>query len=184
MPVSELLAAIRKPYVAALARMSATAAMHLEPAYRQADGSLAVEGPLNLPCRADIIFKEGPSAGQSIRVDSESHLKFEPISFALGTTSVALSPFVWDWLPVEVCGLSQEATSSVLKSWFLEWFDTEDQNDPTEEGLYGVVHFMSEPEPTVEGWSVTVDLGSSPERALEDLLFRMSDAGASQIRVG
>jgi hypothetical protein len=184
MTISELLTAIRKPYAEALAKTSATAAIHLEPAYRQADGSLSVEGSLGLPCRADIILKEGDSAGQSIQVDSESQLKFEPISFELGTTSVVLSPFVWDWVPFEVCGLGQEATLSVLRSWFLEWFDTEDQNDPTEEGLYGVVHFMSEPESTVEGWRVTIDLGSSPERALEALFFRLSDVGASQIRVG
>jgi hypothetical protein len=116
MTVSELLAAVRKPYVEALTRTSATAAVHVEPSYRQANGSLAVEGPLELPCRADFILKEGASAGQPVRVDSESQLKFEPIRFELGTTSVALSPFVWDWAPFEVCGLGQQAASSGFRS--------------------------------------------------------------------
>lgn len=184
MTVSGLLAAVRRSYVETLARIVAQAASHVEPAYRQSDGSLAVEGPLGLPCRADVIPKEGPSAGQSTRVDAETQLKFEPVSFDVGRTSVVLSPFAWDWAPLEVQGLSRQAASSVIQSWFLAWFDTEDENDSSEDGLYGVVHFVSEPEPTAEGLRVMVDLGSSPVSTLEDLLFRMSDAGAAQIRVG
>jgi hypothetical protein len=184
MGIPELLAAIRKPYVDALAMASSSPAVHVGPAYRQKDGSLSTEGALALPCRADVIPKEGSSAGQAIRIDSDSQLKFEPIRFNLGATTVHISTFVWDWAPFEVKGLSEEPASKALSSWFLEWFDPDDQNSRTGEGLYGVVHFMSEPERTAGGWKVTVDLGSSPENALEDLLFRLADAGASEVRVG
>jgi len=183
MTVSELLAAVRKPYIDTLAS-AAVESEHIEPAYRRADGSLAIEGLLHLPCRADIIAASGPSAGQPIRVDSETQLRFEPVSFHVGETPVSFYPFVWDWAAVEVGGLNEETIAQAFKAWFLEWFDTEDQNDPTEDGLFGVVHFMSDPARTTQGWVVTIDLGSLPEEALEDLLRRMSDVGASQIRVG
>jgi len=184
MTLSELLGAVRARYIEMLANAAAESEAHIEPAFRRADGSLATEGPLDLPCRADIIPTVGPSAGQSVQVHSGSQLQFEPLAFRLGETSVSVHPFVWDWAAVEVGGLGEEAATTAFKSWFLEWFDIEDQNDQTEDALFGVVHFMSDPAQTTQGWVVTVDLGSSPARALEDLLFRMSDAGASQVCVG
>ncbi|MGK5014175.1 hypothetical protein [Janthinobacterium sp. HLS12-2] len=184
MTISEFLTAVRTPYIATFARVATHVVSHVEPAYRQSDGSLAVEGALGLPCRVDVIPMEGITAGQTIRVDSETRLKFEAVTFASGAGEVVLSPFVWDWTPLEVLGLSQEAVSNVIQPWFLKWFDTDDENVPTEDGLFGVVHFMSELERTKEGWRVTVDLGSSPVNAVEDFLFRMLDAGAYQVRVG
>lgn len=184
MTFTELLSAVRQPYIEALAQAAKHTPAHVEPAYRQGDGSLATDGALDLPCRADVIPREGASAGQPIQVDSKTQLQFEPIAFDLGTTSVAVSPFVWDWAPFEVCGLSEEAAASALRSWFLAWFDLEDENAPSDEGLYGVVHFMSDLAPAADGWKVTLDLGSASVDALEDLLFRMSDAGAARIRVG
>lgn len=184
MTLSEFLAAVRRPYIDTLARVATQVASHVEPAYRQSDGSLAVDGLLGLPCRADVIPMDGITAGQVIQVDSETQLKFGAVTFASGAGEVILSPFVWDWMPLEVLGLSQEAVSNVFQGWFLKWFDTDDENVPTEEGLFGVVHFMSELEPTNEGWKVTVDLGSSPVSAVEDFLFRILDAGASQVRIG
>ena len=184
MTISEILTAVRTPYIATFARVATEHVSHVEPAYRQSDGSLAVEGSLDLPCRADLIPIEGSNAGQAIQVDSETRLTFDVVTFASGAGEVVLSPFVWDWTPLEVLGLDQEYVSNVFQSWFLKWFDTEDENAPTEEGLFGVVHFMSELEPTAEGWKVTVDLGSSPVSAVEDFLFRMVDAGASQVRIG
>ncbi|MCK9800300.1 hypothetical protein M1B34_22050 [Pseudomonas sp. MAFF 302030] len=184
MTVSELLAAIRKPYVETLARIAAQGALHLEPAYRKSDGSLATEGAMDTPCRVDVIAAEGESAGQPVQVDSESELAFEPIRFELGQTAVVISPFGWDWLPLDVRGLSLEAASQVLRTWFFEWFDGEDENPPTEEGLQGVVHFVSDPEPTGEGYKVKIDLGSAPGVAVESLLFALADTGATGVFLG
>lgn len=179
MTVSELLAAIRKPYVETLARIAAEGAAHVEPAYRNSDGSLAVEGAMATPCRVDVIAVEGASAGEPVQVDSETELGFEPVRFAIEQMAVVISPFGWDWLPLEVRGLSLEQASEVIRTWFFEWFDGEDENPPTEEGLQGVLHFVSDPEATEEGYRLKIDLGSAPEQALEALLFALADAGAS-----
>lgn len=184
MTVSELFAAIRKPYVETLSRVAAQCASHVEPAYRNSDGSLATEGAMDTPCRVDLIAAEGVSAGQLVQVDSETELAFEPVRFELGQTAVVISPFGWDWLPLQVRGLSGEVASQVVRAWFFEWFDGEDENSPTEEGLQGVVHFVSDPEATEEGYRVKIDLGSAPGEAVEGLLFELSDAGAIGVALG
>lgn len=184
MTVSELLVAIRKPYVETLARIAAEGAPHVEPAYRNSDGSLAVEGTMATPCRVDVIAGEGASACEPVQVDSESELAFEPVRFAIEQMAVGISPFGWDWLPLEVRGVSLEQACEVIRTWFFEWFDGEDQNPSTEEGLQGVVHFVSDPEATEEGYRFKVDLGSVPAEALEELLFALADAGATGAFLG
>ncbi|MGC5703175.1 hypothetical protein J4P02_23555 [Pseudomonas sp. NFXW11] len=179
MTVSELLVAIRKPYVETLARAAAEGAAHVEPAYRNSDGALAVDGALATPCRVDVIAGQGAAAGEALQVDSESELGFEPVRFAIEQMAVAISPFGWDWLPLEVRGLSLEQACEVIRGWFFEWFDGEDENPPTAEGLQGVVHFVSDPEATEEGYRVKIDLGSVPGEAVEGLLFALADAGAT-----
>ena len=183
MNISDLLEAIRAPYVRILAEAVRRQPAYVEPAYRQANGALATDGALDLPCRADFIPKEEEQAEPST-VDSTTQLQFDAQTFDIGGTAISLSPFVWDWVSVEVAGLTSESALSVLKDWFLQWFDGDDQNNETEEGLFGVTHFMSEPEVTEEAVRVTVDLGSAPAEAVEDLMFRVSDAGARELRVG
>lgn len=184
MTVSELLRAIRQPYAELLAKAAAQPAVIVEPAYRQADGALATEGPLALPCRADTIPAEGDATGQPSMVDSTSQLEFEPFAFDLETAAVSIRPFVWDWAAIEADGLDESAAVDAFKTWFFAWFDVNDENTPAEDGLHGIVHYLSEPVRTEQGWRVNADLGSAPETAVEDLLFRLVDAGATRISVG
>ncbi|MGS0896115.1 hypothetical protein ACVBGC_26820 [Burkholderia stagnalis] len=184
MTVSELLRAIRQPYVDLLAKAAAQPAAIAEPAYRQADGALATEGPLALPCRADIMPAEGESAGRPAMVDSATQLEFEPFAFDLDAAAVSIRPFVWDWVTIEADGLDEHAAIDAFKSWFFAWFDADDENAPAEDGLHGIVHYLSEPARTEQGWRVNADLGSAPGTAVEDLLFRLVDAGATRITLG
>ncbi|KWK31846.1 hypothetical protein WT77_03465 [Burkholderia stagnalis] len=183
MTVSELLRAIRQPYADLLAKAAAQPAAYVEPAYRQADGTLATEGPLALPCRADIIPTEGESAGRPVMIDSVTQLEFDPFAFELDTAAVSIRPFVWDWAAIEADGLDARAAIDAFKAWFFAWFDADDENAPGEDGLHGIVHYLSEPARTEQGWRVNADLGSAPETAVEDLLFRLVDAGATRIVV-
>lgn len=184
MTVTELFADIRSPYAEALARALAQQPAHAEAAYRMADGQLAASGALGLPTRMDLLPLEGEQAGQPASVDSSTRLQFEPLSFALGGTAVTLAPFVWDWMPLVVQGLSAEAAGPVLRDWFLNWFDAEDEEEADAQGLYGVVHYLGDPEAVDQGLQVTADLGSAPVEALEDLLWRLSDAQATAVAVG
>ena len=178
MTVSDLLTAIRASYVEVLARAAAESTAHVEPAFRRSDGTLATDGALNLPCRADLIPKQG---GPTVSVDSQNRLAFEPLSFALGATSVTLNSFVWDNVHIEIAGPSE--TPETMKAWFLDWFDGDDDRAAMADGLFGVVHFMSDPTRAGTTWSAVLDLGSAPAHAFEELLWLLSDAGAEQIRV-
>lgn len=181
MTFTELLTAIRSAYVEQFAKAASEQDAHIEPAYRQSNGSLSLEGSLLIPSRADFIPK---NANQPVMMDSKFQLRFEPISFDIQSTSIVISPFGWDWMTLQVISINKGAVTQTLKEWFLHWFDLEDSNQSTSEGLYGVVHFLSDPEPTIDGLQVNIDLGSSPVTALEDLLFRLSDANVSEVHIG
>lgn len=182
MTITELLTAIRQPYADLLAQRAYAQESYVEPAYRYSDGTLATDGTWNLPCRADVI-PAAQASTDSVRVDSQTWLQFETVHFKLGESSVELQPFVWDWLSLEIKGLSDTQASTALIAWFLQWFDEEDENESDEAGLQQVVHFMSEPQTRDGGLKLSIDLGSAPAEALEDLLFALSDAGSTQLRL-
>ncbi|MFZ6873381.1 hypothetical protein ACO0LF_15105 [Undibacterium sp. Di27W] len=190
MTVTELFTAIRASYVALLSATAQKDQAHIEPAYRNADGTLALEGNPALPCRADFIPKTGPFAGEAYTVDANSQLEFEPVHFQLSATDIHIQPFTWDWLNLQVHGLQPDIAGAILADWFMAYFDGEDENQANEQGLYGVVHFMSAFSQQVQqvqqaqALQLTIDLGSVPGSALEDLMLRLSDAGAQAVHLG
>jgi hypothetical protein len=176
MNLTELFEAIRATYVRELGAVVAAVDAHVEPAFRRQDGSLAVEGALDLPCRADYIPRDGGM--KPGRVDSKTRVEFEPFVVLYGNCEVQLSPFTWDWLQVNVRGLGLEEVAVLAKSWFLRWFDVEDENEPNEQGLFGVVHFFGDPSAAESEVRLTLDLGSAPSEALNELLWQLSSHGA------
>lgn len=182
MTITELLTAIRQPYADLLSQAARAQESYVEPAYRNNDGMLATEGIWDLPCRADVI-RMSEDTTETVQVDSQTRLKFEPVHFHLADCAMELHPLVWDWLSLEVQGLPQEQAAQALADWFMDWFDGDDANEPDEAGLQQVVHFMSDPQVLAEGVGATIDLGSAPVEAVEDLLFALSDAGADRVRL-
>jgi hypothetical protein len=158
----------RSHYIAQLQNAARAASpVHLEPVLRASDGSLALEGVLSLPFRPDLIPKAG---GPSIMVDSTMRVQFEPWEHQVGSTRINVAPFIWDYVAVKLSGITAEVDWGPLRQWFLRWFDAEDHNPLNSEGLHGVVHFMSDPEQTTDGSSITIDLGSAPIECFESLL--------------
>lgn len=184
MTLIQLLAAIRAPYITVLSAAVAHNNVHIEPAYRNADGTLSLDGKPALPCRADWIPKEGEFAGQSHTVDAKTQLEFEPFAFQLSASEVSITPFTWDWLPLQISGLSLDVAEATLTGWFMAWFDGEDDNAKNADGLYGVVHFMSGITQEGDVLQLSIDLGSVSEAAVEDLLFKLADANAGEIQLG
>ena len=85
---------------------------------------------------------------------------------------------------IEAGGPDEVAVTNAFKTWFFARFDADDEGVPAEDGLHGIVHYLSEPACTEQGCRVNADLGPAPEAAVEDLLFRLVDAGATRITVG
>ncbi|MBC3911303.1 hypothetical protein [Undibacterium umbellatum] len=184
MTLTQLLAAIRASYITVLFAATSNGNVHVEPAYRNADGTLSLEGKPALPCRADWIPVEGEFAGQSHTVDAKTQLEFEPFAFQLSASEVSITPFTWDWLPLQISGLSLDVAEATLTGWFMAWFDGEDGNAKNADGLYGVVHFMSGITQEGDALQLSIDLGSVSEAAVEDLLFKLADANAEAIQLG
>lgn len=181
MNFSELLDAIRDLYVVELSRAAADAA-HVEPALRTASGELALEGTSPLPCRVDVIPEYGEAAGRPARIDSRKRLQFEPIAFEIDSTRIVIAPFAWDDVEIEIRGLDESAAKRAASEWFMRWFDADDLN-PRIDGLYQVVHFLSDISVKADGIEATIDLGSAPTRAFEDLLLGLADIGAAEVYV-
>ena len=156
-----------------------------EPAYRDEDGKLAREGELSLPMRLDLVGMADGEAKDRFRVDSDSMLSFEPIDFDWSDgLPTRVAPFHWDGCHVRVTGIGKAADCSHLCDWFDRWFDSEDTRQPDEHGLYGVVHFLSDPKQEGEALIFEVDFGSAPVEAFEEFLDALRDSGATKIEIG
>ena len=185
MTFADLISAIRQPYVSLLAESAAGRACVVEPALMDERGELVLDGRLNTGCRMDLVATSASGADEILRIDSSRRLDFDPVEFDLDTMRVTVSPFTWDWVGVEVEGLASPLLHEVLRDWYLRWFDEDESNALEDDGLLGVVHFVSDPVEHGEAcFSVTADLGSAPVEVIDDLLFRLLDAGARRVGVG
>ena len=156
-----------------------------EAACRDEGGALAGEGALNLPMRMDVVGFADGEATDTIRVDSDSMLSFEPIDFEWsGGLPTRITPFAWDACDIRAFGIPQATDWMHLRGWFDRWFDGEDTRQADEHGLYGVIHFLSDPQREGGATIIQVDFGSAPIEAFEELLDALRDLGATKIEIG
>lgn len=162
----------------------------LEPILHTEDGEPAHEGDLDLPMRADMFIVEGDEAIE-VSIDSGSMLDFEPFEFHIEAAqgpAFLMTPFVWDNLEITLNGLDPTATDwSPLTSWFRAWFDDEqepDEEDDNVDQLGHVVHGMTDPVVEGEVMRLTIDLGSAPVAAFEDLLAALQMLGPTTCEFG
>jgi hypothetical protein len=83
---------------------------------------------------------------------------------------------------IEAVGVGLES-SEQIQEWFIRWFDPEDSNVADAMSLYRVVHYMSDITVKNGGITFTVDLGSSPVSAVDDLFSVLAPLGATEIRI-
>ena len=190
MTVGQLLDDIRERYLnefrkcIALVKQNGMEAM-CEAACLNADGTLAREGILDQPLRLDVVGFADGEAKETIRVDSNSMLSFEPIDFEwAGGLPTRIAPFAWDACDVRVFDIPKTSDWSHVREWFDRWFDGEDTHQADEHGLYGVIHFLSDPKHEGSATIIQVDFGSAPEEAFEELLDALRDSGATKIEIG
>lgn len=183
MDVVELLERIRALNIGALSAAIASAGpVHVEPALRRSDGMVAVEGRWQMPLRLDFLRK-GQEPGRTDPVSPTRVLSFSRFTTTIGNARLDVGPFGWDWCEIET-DLGPESSGPLLQQWFIEWFDPDDRNARDADGLYGVVHFASDPDASALGSRFVVDLGSAPVACLVALVSRLSAAGMRVGRIG
>lgn len=150
----------------------------VEPAFRTKAGDLAREGPLGLPLRGDLF--DGTAM---IRVDSTRRISFEPFAFKwAGSLQVRMEPFFWDACPLRFEGPPPAWTP--LTDWFDRWFDREEKRAPAYDGFYGVIHFLADPAASGTAFRSSVDFGSAPVEAFEQLLDAVQALGIRKLHIG
>ena len=175
----QALVSAREAHVRTLVRVLAEAGpCYVEPALRLADGSLAVEGVPPTPYRVDLIAKQGM---ERIMIDSIPG-QTPAIRQLSDGVELEIGPLVWDQTTIDAAGAGPEASEQV-QEWFLRWFDPEDANPADAMGLQGVVHSMSDIRAGDGCITFTLDLGSAPARAVEDLVSVLVRLGATGIRI-
>lgn len=160
-----------------------TARVHVEPALRLKTGEIAyAPDGLKLPLRWDY-YSEGESNGTN--ADSVT-IKFSEPVYATWANEMKIKilDICWDCVRFRLSPVPDEADWGWLSTWFLEWFDLEDKNQKSDDGLYGAVHFISDPELNDGGVSFIVDFGSAPVEAFDRLLYLISDRGYTSCTIG
>ena len=156
----------------------------LETASRMADGEVAREGVLDLPMRSDIVVVNDGQITDSILVDTEKMVSFSPFDLLWADKfPIRIGPFQWNYCPV-VLRNTTSPNWDALARWFLFWFDEHDRNPADAHGLYGVVHYMSDPSLSEANADFVIDLGSAPVDAFEELLDAIAQAGAQSAELG
>jgi hypothetical protein len=155
-----------------------------EPACRNENGFLVKEGELNLPMRLDCVGLKNGEAKDRFRIDSNSLISFEPVDFFWSDSlPVRLAPFRWDSCRVRVAGICKTEDWTNLFGWFDKWFDGDDNRPADENGLSGVIHFISDPKREDVATIFEVDFGSAPVEAFEELLDAFQASGAKKIEI-
>jgi hypothetical protein len=187
MGLGELLDQIRQHYLDRLEaaaeqlRSAGGTEVVLEAALRTRDGSPAVEGTLGLPLRIDVAVIKDGEVSETLNVDTETMLSFDPLQFDWGALAVELHPFAWDAASFRLEGVEAEGGWRPLQDWFWRWFlaDEEEGDEPL-----GAVHFLSDPDLTAGHADFSVDLGSAPVEAFEELLDAATALGAGRCLFG
>ena len=140
----------------------------IEPALLNENGEAVAEGFFDAPYRTDIVVIEDGSVTDSIMVDTEGMLGFHPVVFTWDEgLKVTLNPCQWNSIEVLFEKPPGEVQWQRLEEWFSKWFE---ETDFASGYFSGVVHYISDPEEMGKQVIITIDLGSAPVEALENLL--------------
>jgi hypothetical protein len=175
MTVAEIFGAARESYVSAFVEaLSDHGPSHVEAALRDKAGALVRDGSPASPVRVDLIVK---ASGDQITVSGTSPGDQSAWAGSTHGLQFVVSPFRWEQAELQFEGIIVDGANRV-SSWFMRWFDPDDSNSADSDGLYGVVHYLSDIATEANVLRFTVDFGSVSQRAVEDLLEVMVQAGA------
>lgn len=154
-----------------------------EPALRLDDGTLAIEGELQLPARIDFAVLQGDTPTELLNVESDTMLAFDAVEFDWGKTlHVEMGAFAWHGFPITMPD-DPSYNWVPLQEWFWKWFHDEDEEEDDPD-LLGAVHFLSDPVLQDDVIEFSVDLGSAPVAAFEEMLDAFATAGVTLCAIG
>jgi len=114
-------------------------------------------------------------------VNLSTHLTFTPAQAeGLDGAQVELHPIAWNGVDFRVTPVLDR---TALETWALRWLDVNDDREQDVDGFQGVIHSVTEPD--VQGAFVefSVDFGSAPIEAFEQLVTTLWTTGGTRIFV-
>jgi hypothetical protein len=114
-------------------------------------------------------------------VNASTHLSFKPFKLDTGGSLVAtLHPVVWNDVGIKT---NVRLPDALIEDWAMQWLDMDDHHAQDENGLQGVIHSISRDDTGDEGTELTVDFGSAPVGALNDLIEILRTCGVLYITI-
>lgn len=108
-----------------------------------------------------------------------NYLNFSPRTFTLYPgLSLALSPIAWNGVEIMI---DMVPPLAALEQWTLRWLDVNDTHEDDERGYQSVIHSVTAPT-TADGWTTfSVDFGSAPVVAVQELLQLLAEIGTTTV---
>lgn len=130
--------------------------------------------------RADMASDDDGSP-QAAEVNPSTHLSFEPfgVDFMEDVTA-SVRPFLWSdvGLRTNIC-----LPAEPVEEWAMRWLDVEDQLPKDEHGLQGVIHAIAREDADDGSTLLTIDFGSAPVEALQELIELALSAGVTHLSI-
>ncbi len=179
-----LLCAVRDQYLEAYRRALVTYKQQFKP------GGPEVTLRLNIPntpahfCHRRMDLASGAVSPPNLtEVVVENPLQFEPKGFQLPSgVSVTMHPFAWSG--IDIITRPFPSDSPELAKWCLKWLDLDDKRPRDKHGFSGVTHCVTPPEQRSERWVFSVDFGSAPIVAFDELLTVLQQLGIESVTAG
>ena len=115
---------------------------------------------------------------------TEIHTDLSPLIEPFTTThrcGIEVTVFPLAWNVIEVRSDFVPADYGPLTAWVWRWIDDGDKKPQDELGFAGCIHSVSFPEQDRGVWTTTVDLGSAPVEAFDDLMGTLAQMGFSRV---
>lgn len=130
--------------------------------------------------RVDAMYQEAGEV-KHVEVNMANPPLFETINEDWDDIDVTLNPFIWNAVEFNVTGPYPDL--SQLENWCVKWFDPKNRKKADKQQLKSVVHKMSAPMQTEDGWYIMVDFGSASVEAFIAFFkqCRFNDAEAIEI---
>jgi hypothetical protein len=114
-------------------------------------------------------------------VNPSTHLNFPPQLFVpFPELELTLNPIAWNGVDFTIHAL---ASWDSLEAWTVRWLDVDDTHPHDEYGFQGVIHSVTAPEAVNGATTFSVDFGSAPVAAIEELLQVLIDSGAKRVEM-
>jgi len=114
-------------------------------------------------------------------VNLSTHLAFPPAEAdGLEGAHIVLNPIAWNGVEFRV---APSLDRTALETWALQWLDVNDDRERNADGLQGVIHSVTEPEAQDAFVEFSVDFGSAPAEAFEQLIRTLWTTGGTRIFV-